>query len=171
MAEPSAAILVVSSAVVAGAAEDRAGPLLAELVAQAGVSVVVTEALPDERATIQARLRELAEAGTSLVLTAGGTGLTPDDVTPEATRAVIDRDVPGIAEALRSASLRHTPMGALTRGLAGIAGDTLIVNLPGSPKAIAEVFPALAPVLPHALALIASPAGSRALHDEGGEPQ
>ena len=103
-----------------------------------------------------------------VVLTAGGTGLTRDDVTPEASGAVIERLVPGLAEALRAEAVRHTPMGALTRGLAGVARETLIVNLPGSPKAIEEVFGVLAPVLEHAVALICSPGGSRGLHAAAG---
>ena len=86
--------------------------------------------------------------------TRGGTGLTPDDVTPEATRQVIDREVPGLGEAMRAESLRNTPMGALSRGLAGVAAGTLIVNFPGSPKAIDEVFGVVAPVLEHAVATI-----------------
>jgi molybdenum cofactor synthesis domain-containing protein len=99
-----------------------------------------------------------------VILTVGGTGLTHDDVTPEATGAVIDREAPGFAEALRAESLRRTPMGMLTRGRAGIAERTLIVNLPGSPKAVGELFGVLAPVLWHAVDTIRSPAGSRALH-------
>jgi molybdenum cofactor synthesis domain-containing protein len=162
------AVLIVSSAVASGAAEDRAGPLLCRLAGEAGVDVSALDAVPDDRARIEQRLRELVEHGTAIVLTAGGTGLTADDVTPEATRAVIDREAPGLAEALRAEALRHTPMGALTRGLAGVAQRTLIVNLPGSPKAIGEVFGVLAPVLGHAAELIASPAGSRALHESAG---
>jgi molybdenum cofactor synthesis domain-containing protein len=163
------AVLVVSSAVAAGAAEDRAGPLLAGLAGEAGAEVVAVEAVADDRDEIEARLRGHVAAGIELVLTAGGSGLTPDDVTPDATDAVVDRHAPGLAEALRAEALRHTPMGALTRGVAGSAGRTLIVNLPGSPKAIAEVFPAIAPALSHAVALIASPGGSRALHEASGE--
>jgi molybdopterin adenylyltransferase len=161
---PSAAILVVSSAVAAGAAEDAAGPLLADLAAQAGLHVLETAVVPDDRPTIEQRLRTLVAQGVAVVLTAGGTGLTPDDVTPEATSAVIEREAPGVAEALRAESLRHTPMGVLTRGVAGTAGATLIVNLPGSPKAIAEIFGVLSPVLIHAHTMIASPGGSRAQH-------
>ena len=158
------AVLVVSSAVAAGGAEDRAGPLLARLASEAGGEVVMVDAVADDRREIEFWLRSQVAAGMQVVLTAGGTGLTRDDVTPEATSAVIERSAPGLAEALRAESVRHTPMGALTRGLAGIAGETLIVNLPGSPKAIEEVFGVLAPVLEHAVALIASPGGSRGLH-------
>ena len=98
---------------------------------------------------IEALLRRHVERGVSLIFTTGGTGLTPDDVTPEATRAVIDRDAPGFAEAMRAESLRHTPMGILTRGVSGIARQTLIVNFPGNPKAIRELFPVIAPTLEH----------------------
>jgi molybdopterin adenylyltransferase len=92
--------------------------------------------------------------GVSVILTTGGTGLTPDDVTPEATRAVIERDAPGFAEAMRAESLRHTPMGMLSRGVSGTAGHSLIVNLPGSPNSIRELFPVIAPVLAHAVATL-----------------
>lgn len=160
-----AAILVVSSAVAAGRAEDRAGPVLARRAADAGADVTAVDAVSDDADAIERRLREHVDSGIEVVLTAGGSGLTPDDVTPDATRNVIERDAPGLAEALRAQSLRHTPMGALTRGIAGVAGRTLIVNLPGSPKAIEEVFPVLEPVLEHAVALITSPGGSRALHE------
>ena len=108
-----------------------------------------------------ARCATTSERRFALVFTTGGTGLTPDDVTPEATRAVIERDAPGFAEAMRAESLRHTPMGMLSRGVSGIAGRTLIVNFPGSPKAIAQLFPVLAPTLPHAVAT---------LEREGGRP-
>ena len=89
--------------------------------------------------------------GFALVFTTGGTGFTPDDITPEATRVVIEREAPGIAEAMRAESARHTPMGILSRGVAGIAGSTLIVNFPGNPKAVRELFPVVAPVLEHAV--------------------
>ena len=159
-----AAVLVVSSAVAGGDAEDRAGPLLARLLSDAGGEVLAVDSVADDRREIELWLRSQVATGVQVALTAGGTGLTPDDVTPEASAAVIERAAPGLAEALRAEAVRHTPMGALTRGVAGVAGATLVVNLPGSPKAIEEVFGVLAPVLQHAAALIASPAGSRALH-------
>lgn len=162
------AVLVVSSAVAAGGAEDRAGPLLARLSAEAGGDVITVDSVADDRREIELWLRSQVAAGVQVVLTAGGTGLTRDDVTPEASGAVIERLVPGLAEALRAEAVRHTPMGALTRGLAGVARETLIVNLPGSPKAIEEVFGVLAPVLEHAVALICSPGGSRGLHAAAG---
>jgi molybdopterin adenylyltransferase len=107
------------------------------------------EVVPDDFSLIEDRLNHFIDSGCDLVFTTGGTGLTPDDITPEATRAVIDREAPGFAEALRWEGARHTPMGILSRGISGIGGRTLIVNFPGSPRAIDEVFPALAPTLEH----------------------
>lgn len=122
----------------------------------AGVQVAAQEVVSDDRVQIEQLLRRHSspDAGTPLIFTTGGTGLTPDDVTPEATRAVIDREAPGFAEALRAESLKHTPMGILTRGVAGIAGQTLIINFPGNPKAIGELFPVIAPTLEHAVATL-----------------
>ena len=111
---------------------------------------------------IEGRLRAHVDAGLAFVFTTGGTGLTPDDLTPEATRAVIERDAPGFAEALRAESIRHTPHGILTRGVSGIAGRTLIVNFPGNPKAIDQLFPILAPTLPHV---------AETLRRDGGRPR
>jgi molybdenum cofactor synthesis domain-containing protein len=157
-------ILTVSNSVARRAAEDTSGALLAELAEAAGCEIAAMEVVPDDRALIEDRLRHYADAEFELVLTTGGTGLSPDDVTPEATRAAIDRDVPGIAEALRAESLRHTPHGMLSREVAGVAGRTLIVNLPGSPRAVRELFAVLEPVLSHAVAIIRSDGGSRSLH-------
>jgi molybdenum cofactor synthesis domain-containing protein len=122
------------------------------------------EVVPDDFALIEDRLQHFIEEGCDLVFTTGGTGLTPDDITPEATRAVLDREAPGFAEAMRAESLRHTPMGILSRGISGIAGQTLIVNFPGSPKAIAEGFGVLAPTLGHVVRTLRG--DSR--HDGGG---
>ncbi len=151
-----AAVITISTSVAAGRAEDRSGPALAELAEEAGVEVVARETVSDDRRQIEELLRRHAapEAETPLIFTTGGTGLTPDDVTPEATRAVIDRDAPGFAEAMRAESLRHTPMGILTRGVSGIAGRTLIINFPGNPKAIHELFGIVAPTLEHAVATL-----------------
>jgi molybdopterin adenylyltransferase len=158
------AVLTISTSVSDGRAEDRSGPLLASLADEAGADVVVIEVLPDDQAIIEVRLRHHADAGCDLIFTTGGTGFTPDDVTPEATRAVIDREAPGFAEAIRSNSLKHTPMGILTRGVSGIAGRTLIVNFPGSPKAVRESFPVVAPTLRHVVDTLRSPGGSRSSH-------
>jgi molybdopterin adenylyltransferase len=147
-----------------GEAEDESGPVLAELARAAGAEVATVEAVPDDRYLIEERLHHHAGAGCTFVFTTGGTGLTPDDVTPEATRAVIDREAPGFAEAMRARSLAHTPLGVLTRGVSGIRGRTLIVNFPGSPKAVRELFPVLAPTLRHVAQTLQSRGGSRALH-------
>jgi molybdopterin adenylyltransferase len=152
------AILTVSSSVAAGRGEDRSGAALAQAAAGAGCEVIARETVADERAAIEGALRRLA-ARASLIFTTGGTGLTADDVTPEATRAVIEREAPGLAEAMRAESLRHTPMGMLSRGVSGIAGRTLIVNFPGSPRAIGQLFGVIAPVLEHAVATLQRASG------------
>jgi molybdopterin adenylyltransferase len=154
------AILTVSTSVAAGRSEDVSGAALAKLAAAAGAEIVAREVLPDDQAAIEAWLRRHADQGASLIFTTGGTGLTDDDRTPEATRAVIDRDAPGFAEAMRAESLKYTPMGILTRGVSGIAGRTLIVNFPGNPKAISELFPVIAPTLEHAVATLQREGGS-----------
>ena len=143
------AVLTVSTRVSRREADDTSGPLLAELAEQAGADVQQMEVVPDDFGLIEDRLHHFVDAGMQLVFTTGGTGFTPDDITPEATRAVIERDAPGLAEAMRAEAQRHTPMGILTRGVSGIAGTTLIVNFPGSPKAVRELFPVIAPTLRH----------------------
>ena len=130
-------------------AEDLSGPALAAAAEAAGCDVVAMEVVPDDLALIEDRLNHYVGDGCDLVFTTGGTGLTPDDITPEATRAVVDREAPGFAEALRAEGARHTPMGILSRGISGIAGRTLIVNFPGNPKSVGELFPVLAPTLGH----------------------
>jgi molybdopterin adenylyltransferase len=160
-------ILVVSSGVAAGATQDTAGPMLAALIEEKGHRVHSQTAVSDEQVQIEEALRRLcADPDADVLITVGGSGLTPDDLAPEATAAVIDRAVPGIAEALRAESMRHTPMGMLSRGIAGVYEHTLIVNLPGSPRAVEQLFGVLAPVLAHAVATIRSPGGSRALHGD-----
>ena len=156
LAAMRAAILTISTSVAAGRTEDTSGVELAQLSAQSGAEVVATEIVSDDRQAIEQTLRRYCapEAGVSLIFTTGGTGLTHDDVTPEATKAVIDRDAPGFAEAMRAESLKHTPMGILTRGVSGIAGRTLIINFPGNPKAIRELFPVIAPTLEHVVATL-----------------
>ena len=144
-------VLTVSTSVSRRQSEDASGPLLAELAEGAGADVAAMEVVPDDFALIEDRLHHYVDDGFALVLTTGGTGFTPDDITPEATRAVIEREAPGIAEAMRAESTRHTPMGILSRGVSGIAHRTLIVNFPGNPKAIRELFPVVAPVLAHAV--------------------
>ena len=148
------AIITVSTSVAAGKSEDRSGEALAKLAEQAGAEIVAREVVADDRKAIEKTLRRHARDGTALVFTTGGTGFTHDDVTPEATRAVIERDAPGFAEAMRAEALKHTPMGILSRGVSGIAGRTLIVNFPGSPRAIEQLFGVIAPVLDHAVATL-----------------
>ena len=142
-------MLTISTRVSRREASDESGPLLASLAEEAGADVQAMEVVPDDFSLIEDRLHNYVDGDFDLIFTTGGTGLTPDDVTPEATRAVVDRDAPGFAEAMRAEALRRTPMGILTRGVSGIAGNTLIVNFPGSPKAVVELFPVIAPTLGH----------------------
>jgi molybdenum cofactor synthesis domain-containing protein len=145
-----AAILTVSSSLARGEGEDVSGPALERLCRAAGLETV-TELVADDREAIAAALVRLAdEEGARFVFTTGGTGLTPDDVTPEATRDVVEREAPGFAEAIRADSRSHTPLGILTRGVAGVRGGTLIVNFPGNPKAIGQSWPVVEPTLSHA---------------------
>ena len=144
-------MLTISTRVSKREADDKSGPLLAHLAEEAGADVQAMEVVPDDFALIEDRLHHYVDEGMALIFTTGGTGLTPDDVTPEATRRVVEREAPGFAEAMRAESLRHTPMGILTRGVSGIAHRTLIVNFPGSPKAVTELFPVIAPTLRHAV--------------------
>jgi molybdopterin adenylyltransferase len=150
-----AVLLTVSSSRAAAGGYDESGERLAALAGELGLEVAGREVLPDARETIAARLTYWSEeAGVALILTSGGTGFSPDDVTPEATRDVLDREAPGIAEAMRDASRPHTANWMLSRAVAGIRGSTLIVNFPGSPRSIDQAAAALAPALPHALALL-----------------
>ncbi|MHB1469305.1 MAG: MogA/MoaB family molybdenum cofactor biosynthesis protein [Solirubrobacteraceae bacterium] len=155
-----AALITISTSKAAGVGQDESGARLAELASRLSAEIVARELIPDERSTIEERLRHWSERGRcELVLTSGGTGLSPSDVTPEATSAVIERDAPGISEAIRLASQPHTPFWMLSRGVAGVRGATLIVNFPGSPRSIEEVADALLPALAHAVALIAGANG------------
>ncbi len=155
------AILTVSTSVAAGDTEDRSGAALAEHARAAGAEIVASAVLPDDRPAIEDWLRRQAADGASLIFTTGGTGLTDDDVTPEATEAVIERSAPGFAEAMRAEAVKHTPMGILTRGVSGIAGRSLIINFPGNPKAIGELFPVIAPTLEHVVATLQRESGTR----------
>jgi molybdopterin adenylyltransferase len=151
-----AAVVTVSTSRAAGQFGDESGDALAEFASALGAEIAGREVIRDDRELIAERLRHWAdEEGCELVLTTGGTGVAPNDLTPEATRAVIGREAPGIPEAMRAASRGHTKHWMLSRAVAGIRDRTLIINFPGSPKSIAEAGEAIAPALPHALDLIA----------------
>ena len=156
----TAAVVTVSDTGYRGGRHDSSGELLERLLGDAGAASVARALVPDERAAIADALRELSEeAGASLIITTGGTGLSPNDVTPEATLEVIEREAPGFAEAIRSSSLRITPKAMLSRGVSGIRGSSLIINFPGSPRACEESFAVIEPVIAHVLELLAGTGG------------
>lgn len=158
-----AGILTASDKRSAGTAEDLSGQAIRSLLEPLGARIEAYQVIPDEPAQIAAILRDWAdELRLDLILTTGGTGLAPRDVTPEATLAVVDRLVPGLAEAMRAASLAKTPHAMLSRAVAGTRGRTLIVNLPGSPKAVRECLEVLLPVLPHAVETLRGEVGEHA---------
>ena len=152
----TAAVLTISDKGARGERVDTSGPALREMLAQAGYEVVGGAILPDERDQIAGALREYARKGIALVLTTGGTGFSPRDITPEATLDVIERETPGLAELMRAESMKITPRGCLSRGVAGILDRTLIVNLPGSEKAARENLAAVLPALDHGLKMLMS---------------
>jgi len=144
------AILTLSDKGSKGEREDLAGPLISEMITGIGATVEYYEVIPDEKDLIKKKLMDYSKK-VDLVLTTGGTGLSPRDVTPEATLEVIDKEIPGIAETMRSAGLRKTNRAMLSRAVAGVRGNTLIINMPGSPKAVKEGLEAIIDVLPHAI--------------------
>jgi len=151
-----AAVITVSDKGARGERIDGSGDLLERLLTDAGASAVTRVLVPDERDQITAALRELSGANRAdLIITTGGTGMAARDNTPEATRDVIDREIPGIAEAIRMESLKITPRAMLSRAVSGICGSSLIINFPGSPKACEESFAVIRPVIGHALVLLA----------------
>ena len=147
-------ILTVSDKGWKGEREDRSGPAVRAMMEAAGAEVVRTRVVPDEPELIKAALIEWSGEGLDLILTTGGTGFSPRDWTPEATRAVIEREAPGVAEAMRQAGMRKTPTAMLSRAVAGIRGTTLIVNLPGSEKAVRESLEAIMEALPHGIDIL-----------------
>jgi len=162
------AILTVSDRSSAGTREDLSGPVLGEAVERAGWVVSATAIIPDEFQQISDQLIMWVDSGDiQIILTTGGTGFSPRDVTPEATEAVIDRQAPGLAEAMRAGSLKKTPHAILSRAAAGIRKSTLIINLPGSPKGALENFRIVAPVLPHAVQLLENDDRAEAGHHPG----
>ena len=159
MAKYTAAVLTASDKGAAGEREDVSGRLLQELLQREDFAVLDYTVIADERELLSAKLRQLCdELKVNLVLTTGGTGFSPRDITPEATLGVVERLTPGIAEAMRSASMSITPKAMLSRAAAGIRGRTLIINMPGSPKAVKESFEAIIPALGHGLDIMLSTA-------------
>jgi molybdopterin adenylyltransferase len=158
-------LLTISDRGASGEYEDRSGPLMAQLIAENSSWTIGWRAvIPDDFDTIVETLINWSAERLDLILTSGGTGFAPRDITPEATRQVIDREAPGIAEGLRAASFKITRHAMLSRGVAGMRGRTLIINLPGSPKAVRENLELLLPILPHALELLANSPGSESQH-------
>lgn len=150
-----AAVLTISDSASRGDREDLSGPAVVAELQSIKAEIVASEILPDERKIISSRIIHYADAGgVNLIVTTGGTGLSPRDITPEATREVIDREVPGLAEMMRAESLKITPLAALSRAICGARGRALIINLPGSVRGARENLTAIARTLPHAISLL-----------------
>jgi len=155
-----AVVITVSDACASGERKDTSGEVLSQLLSELGAEIVAKRILSDDLDPLADALREFADwRNVNLIVTTGGTGLGPRDNTPEATLAVIEREAPGLAEAMRGETLKQTPMAMLSRGVCGVRSGALIVNLPGSPKGVRESFAVIAPVLSHAIALLAGTPG------------
>lgn len=150
-----AVVITVSDGCAQGLREDRSGAALLELLEEVGAEVVAKEIVPDDLEPLSEKLRTFAErADVNLIITTGGTGFAPRDNTPEATLGVIEREAPGLSEAMRTETRKNTPMAMISRGVCGIRSGALIINLPGSPKAVRESFAVIKPVLPHVIDLL-----------------
>jgi molybdopterin adenylyltransferase len=161
--EINAVVITVSDACSRGERKDESGAALVELLKEMGASIVATEIVPDDLGPLADKLRQYADReDVNLVITTGGTGVAPRDNTPEATRAAIEREAPGLSEAMRMETLKQTPMSMISRGVCGIRSNALIINLPGSPKGVRACFAVIKPVLPHAIALLAGKPHSEA---------
>jgi len=156
MSEIRSVVITVSDACARGEREDASGAALVELLETIGASIVDRRVVSDDLDPLVELLRQsAARSDVNLILTTGGTGLGPRDNTPEATRRIIEREAPGISEAMRVETLKQTPMAMISRGVSGVCSSTLVINLPGSPKAVRESFAVIKPVLPHAIDLLA----------------
>ena len=156
MSEIRSVVITVSDACARGEREDASGAALVELLEAIGASIVDRRVVSDDLDPLVDLLRQsAARSDVNLILTTGGTGLGPRDNTPEATRRIIEREAPGISEAMRVETLKQTPMAMISRGVSGVCSSTLVINLPGSPKAVRESFAVIKPVLPHAIDLLA----------------
>lgn len=164
-----AGVITASTKGARGERTDESGPAMTEVLRASGIEVVFMDLVRDDIEAIAVSIRRAIAAGANVVLTTGGTGLSPNDVTPEATRVVIEREIPGIAEAIRARSLAKTPHGMISRGIAGSVGSSLVVNLPGSPRAVRESLEVVLPVLAHAVELLAGESGEGG-HERGRKP-
>ncbi|MBN1288141.1 MAG: MogA/MoaB family molybdenum cofactor biosynthesis protein [Actinobacteria bacterium] len=152
------AVVTVSDKGAAGEREDRSGAVVSELLEGAGFEILSRRIIPDDRDRLEQLLNELCDECVSLIVTTGGTGISPRDVTPEATMAVIDKEIPGMAEAMRAESLKVTPHAMISRAVCGLKGKSIIINLPGSPKAARECLDVVMPALGHAMDMVAGDA-------------